>query len=923
MKDIITIGELLVDLTQTEIDKLGIRRFAANPGGAPANVAVAAARLGASAGFIGKIGADTFGRDLRTVLERDGVDVSGLYETSEALTAEAVVSVNDTGERGFSFYRSPGADELLTEAEALAALKECPRVLHFGSVCLTTEPARSAVLGATRYAHEHGSWISYDSNYRASLWSDEETALRWMREPLGWVDILKLSEEELPLLTGTADPEEGTRLLSEQGVSLILLTLGSEGVFYRCGARTGRVSGVNVRVADTNGAGDTFFGAFLRCLTRRERGALRDLDTDALEEMLDFANHAAALTCSKAGAIPAMPRLEDVEKFRAEHVRLERSAEARLERSYDELRRLFLGLYHGDEQAFDFFLNMLRRSAAERKEPLRELDAQRMSHPDWYRSNKLMGMMLYVDAFAGNLKGVREKLDYLQDCGVNYLHLMPLLKTSETKDKSDGGYAVADFRAVHPPLGTMEDLEALADDCRERGISLALDFVMNHTSEEHVWARSARKGNATDRARYFFYDSWDIPGRYEQTVPQVFPTTAPGNFTWLEDCKQLVMTTFYPYQWDLNYANPMVLNDMTENLLFLANRGMDVIRLDAIPYIWKELGTQCRNLPQVHTLARLLHLACYVVCPGVLLLGEVVMEPSKVAPYFGSPEAPECQMLYNVTTMCTTWHTLATRDVRLLRRQIEQVSALPKHGVFQNYLRCHDDIGWGLDYPWLSAFGIREVSHKRYLNDWFTGNWPGSWARGELYNDDPRLGDARLCGTTASLCGMETDEALGLQCDEMLHAWMLTQSGIPVLYSGDELGQFNDYSYHKNPEKRDDSRYLHRGDFDWAAAEKRHDPATRQGKLFEALRRLEQARASHPAFRTDAQLALLDTGSDQVLGVRRSLAGRAVAAVFNFSEHPHDVLCPAGEFLAASGAESGIEGSIRLEPYGYAWVEMT
>ena len=357
--------------------------------------------------------------------------------------------------------------------------------------------------------------------------------------------------------------------------------------------------------------------------------------------------------------------------------------EERLKACLDELRALYCGLYHDDIQAFEYFIEMLRGSYAQRRAPLRALDERRLAEPGWFRSNRLLGMMMYVDAFAGDLKGVQEKLPYLEECGVNYLHLMPLLKTSARKERSDGGYAVADFRSVQPGLGTMEDLEALADACHEKGISLCLDFVMNHTSEEHVWAKAARAGDPAARARYFFYDNWDIPNWYEQTVPQVFPTTAPGNFTWLSDCKQIVMTTFYPYQWDLNYANPMVFNDMTENLLYLANRGMDVIRLDAIPYIWKELGTNCRNLPQVHTLARLLHLACQVVCPSVLLLGEVVMEPEKVAPYFGTPERPECQMLYNVTTMCTTWHTLATRDVRLLRRQMEQVCALPRDYLFQ------------------------------------------------------------------------------------------------------------------------------------------------------------------------------------------------------------------------------------------------
>ena len=589
---------------------------------------------------------------------------------------------------------------------------------------------------------------------------------------------------------------------------------------------------------------------------------------------------------------------------------------ARLNAHYDELKWLYCELYHNDMMAFHYFVDMLRRSYADRKQALQELDAARIRKPDWFRSNKMLGMMLYVDNFAGNLQGVREKIPYLQECGVNYLHLMPLLQT--VKGRSDGGYAVADFRKVQPELGTMADLEALADDCRAAGISLALDFVMNHTSEDHEWAKAARAGDPVAKARYFFYKNWDVPNEFEKTVPQVFPTTAPGNFTYLSDCDQIVMTSFYPYQWDLNDANPMVFNDMTENLLFLTNRGMDVIRLDAIPYIWKELGTDCRNLPKVHTLSRMLRLACEIVCPGVLLLGEVVMEPAKVAPYFGTREKPECHLLYNVTTMCSTWNCLATRDVRLLRRQMDQLSALPREYSFQNYLRCHDDIGWGLDYPWLARFGVKEVAHKKYLNDWFTGKWPGSWARGELYNDDPRLGDARLCGTTASLCGMEVDEELGFRADRMLHAWMLTQSGIPVLYSGDEIAQFNDYSYHDDPDKREDSRYLHRGRFDWALAERRSDPKSIQGRTFAMLRQLEQIRAEQPIFRADAAFFGFDTGSDRVLGVCRQLDGQRLIALFNFSEDAQSIRLE-GHVRDLLTGEPVDLSRFELPGYGFLW----
>ena len=599
----------------------------------------------------------------------------------------------------------------------------------------------------------------------------------------------------------------------------------------------------------------------------------------------------------------------------------------RLYRRLDELKWLYMELYR-DEEAFDYFVKMLQSCWSQRKQPLREQDTRREGDPGWYRRRDLLGMMLYVDAFAGNLEGVKKNLKYVKECGVNYLHLMPLLQSP--RGRSDGGYAVSDFRSVQPELGTMEDLESLADACRRAGISLCLDFVMNHTSEDHQWARKARAGEPGYRERYFFYDSWDIPRKFEETVPQVFPTTAPGSFTQLED-GQIVMTNFYPYQWDLNYANPVVFNDMTENLLFLANRGIDVIRLDAIPYIWKELGTDCRNLPQVHTLARMLRMVCEIVCPSVLLLGEVVMEPAKVAPYFGTTEKPECHMLYNVTTMATTWHTLATGDVSLLKRQMEAVCALPKDFLFLNYLRCHDDIGWGLDYPWLNQrFGTDEVAHKRYLNDWFTGRWPGSDARGELYNDDPRLGDARLCGTTASLCGLEAADFEGdpfkleraVACDLTLHAWMLSQSGIPVVYSGDEIGQFNDYTYHSHPDRWADSRYLHRGRFQWGLAALRGDLDTYQGRLFQGLRRLEGLRAKEPCFDGDADVQVEDSGDSRVLALCRRKDGRELICLFNFS----------GQFVRAGAGRDGrytelmygtrYDGirSVELWPNGFAWL---
>ena len=561
----------------------------------------------------------------------------------------------------------------------------------------------------------------------------------------------------------------------------------------------------------------------------------------------------------------------------------------RLKKHHDELRWLYMELYDNGSMFFEL-IEYLRKFYEERSESLKAIDRKKEADADWYRRNDLLGMMLYIDNFSGTINGVREKLDYLRKSHVNYIHLMPFLDT--VPERSDGGYAVKDFRKVQPALGTMEDLEALTEACHEKDIQVCMDFVMNHTSEDHEWAVRARKGEGEYMSRYFFFDNWDIPGRYEQTVPQVFPTTAPGNFTWLPECNHYVMTTFYPYQWDLNYRNPRVFNEMMANFLYLANRGIDIIRIDAVPYIWKELGTQCRNLKQVHTIVRMMRMIGEIVCPSVLLLGEVVMEPAKVVPYFGTVEKPECHMLYNVTTMATTWHTVATRDTTLLREQLDKVFALPKQYVFLNYLRCHDDIGWGLDYDSLGRFGIGERSHKAYLNDYFRGLRNLSASRAELYNEDPVTGDARLCGTTASLCGLQTalasgrKEAIDLAIDAvvMLHAYMFMQSGIPVLYSGDEIGQLNDDNYHRDPNKAQDSRYLHRGKMDWAAAEKVGQSGTPENRIYTRLSQLETLRATENGFSCSAEASTLDTGDVALLGITRSLDGELLVGLFNFSD---------------------------------------
>ena len=556
----------------------------------------------------------------------------------------------------------------------------------------------------------------------------------------------------------------------------------------------------------------------------------------------------------------------------------------RLNHHHDELRWLYTELYHNDDMFAELCDQMYQYFTARRR-ALKNRDLEREKNPDWFRQKDMLGMMLYIDNFAGNIKGVSAKLPYLKECNVNCLHLMPFLDTP--KGRSDGGYAVADFRKVRPDLGTMEDLAALADKCHKNGMNLCMDFVMNHTSEDHEWAKKARQGD--------------------------------GDY---------VMPTFYPYQWDLNYGNPRVFNEMMYNFLFLANQGMDVIRIDAVPYIWKELGTPCRNLKQVHTIVRMMRMIAEIVCPSVVLLGEVVMEPEKVVPYFGTVEKPECHMLYNVTTMATTWNSIATRDIRLLKKQMDIVNSLPKQYTFLNYLRCHDDIGWGLDFATLKDWGMDEPAHKRYLNDFFTGKHPGSDSRGELYNDDPVTQDARFCGTTASMCGIEAalfeknDEKLerGIREDLMLHAYMLTQSGIPMLYSSDEVGRLNDYSYKDDPDKAADSRYIHRGAFQWDLAKKRKSKTSVEGQIFQTLSRMEQIRRQESVFDKDCDVYTYDVHDDSILCILRQKGNERFIGIFNFSDSEKTAWMQEEETFRDLITGQTLElKDVVLPAYGFMW----
>ena len=498
----------------------------------------------------------------------------------------------------------------------------------------------------------------------------------------------------------------------------------------------------------------------------------------------------------------------------------------RLAQHGEELEELFTSLY-GDAEALESLRELMNEAHAARPADLKRLDTKRVADPEWYKRGNMFGMTMYTDLFAGDLKNLAEKVPYLKEQKLTYLHLMPLLKMPHPQN--DGGYAVEDFDSVDPSLGTNEDLAALTKKLRRAGISLCLDFVMNHTASSHRWAKAAQAGDPEYQGYYYCYDDRTVPDQYDAVVPEVFPATAPGNFTWNEDMHKWVLTSFYPFQWDLNYRNPKVFIAVMKSVLGLANLGVEVFRIDAVPYIWKELGTNCRNLPQVHTIVRMLRIVLECVCPAVVLKGEVVMAPKELAAYFGTPEHPECHMLYNVSIMVNLWSALASGDVRLLKDQLDKLDALPGNCWFVNYLRCHDDVGWGLDEPEELRLGIDPLKHKEFLYHFYEGSVPGSWAMGELYNYDEASKDARSCGTTASMCGVERalithDRPLldiSMKRDLMMHSAMAFLRGFPMLSCGDEIVQLNGWEYKEDPDRVEDSRNLHRSPFNWENAEKR------------------------------------------------------------------------------------------------------
>ena len=563
------------------------------------------------------------------------------------------------------------------------------------------------------------------------------------------------------------------------------------------------------------------------------------------------------------------------------------SFENRLKQRKAEMEDIFRRLYESDEK-LDDLIDIMKKYHKERNRELKELDKKREKDPLWYKRGDMLGLTMYTDLFAGSLKNLKDKVDYLDRLSLKYLHLMPLLKMPE-KD-NDGGYAVEDFFSIDPRFGTNEDLAELTAQLRKHGISLCLDFVMNHTASTHEWAKKAESGDKHYQDYYMCFSDRTYPDEYEKTTPEVFPSTAPGNFIWNEKMQKWVLSSFYPFQWDLNYRNPEVLNEMLSSALYLANLGVEVFRLDAVPYIWKKLGTTSRNLPEVHLIVRLMRIVLEIVCPSVILKGEVVMAPKELKAYFGTPDAPECHLLYNVSLMVNFWSSLASQDVRLLEHMAEDILSMEEHCSFVNYIRCHDDIGWGLDEDYERKIGIDPLKHKIFLYRFFEGSFPGSYSLGQLYNYDRISLDARSCGTTASLCGIENGRnhfddtmiEMGVKRDLLMHAALYSFRGFPMLSSGDEIGQLNDWSYMNNPSLALDSRNIHRSHFNWDNEKKAQEGKGYEGEIMMGILTLDRVRKTEPCFAPEAKVNTWKSHSDGVFSIRRTIEGRDMLCVMNF-----------------------------------------
>ncbi|MFP4667310.1 MAG: alpha-amylase family glycosyl hydrolase [Desulfobacterales bacterium] len=608
--------------------------------------------------------------------------------------------------------------------------------------------------------------------------------------------------------------------------------------------------------------------------------------------------------------------------------------ENRTRENWERLFRLLFQLY-GWQYDFFYHLEQILITAAcswaGRPEYLKELDEKREADPQWFQSQEMVGGVLYVDLFSRNLAGLHEHIEYFKKLGLTYLHLMPLFKAPH--GNSDGGYAVSDYRSINPDIGTTQELSYLARTLHDEGISLVLDLVINHTSDEHEWARRAKTGDPDFQEYYLMFEDRSIPDQYQRHLREVFPDTRRGCFTYSTECGKWVWTTFNSFQWDLNYANPAVFRAMAEEMLFLANQGVQVLRLDAVAFIWKRLGTDCENLPEAHMLVQAFNALVRIAAPCLLFKSEAIVHPDEVLNYI-SPG--ECQLSYNPLLMALLWESLATREVKLLNCAMEKRTRIHPECAWVNYLRCHDDIGWSFDDNDAREVGIDPQDHRRFLNRFYTGVFPGSFAKGLPFQFNPETGDMRISGTLASLAGLEyglekNDPELieeAVRRINLLRSIMLSAGGIPLIYLGDEWGMLNDYTYLSDPAKAADSRWVHRARVRWAAGEGIGDSEVLEWRFFNELVRLVRLRKKLPALR-NGNMEVVGTENSHVFGFIREYKDQKLLVVNNFSEKPQSIaqrrlseLTSAARFSdRVTGCSIANGNGLFLEGYQFAWLE--
>jgi amylosucrase len=569
----------------------------------------------------------------------------------------------------------------------------------------------------------------------------------------------------------------------------------------------------------------------------------------------------------------------------------------RLHSHLPKIHRLFGEIYGACFDVEYQFVELIRSlilAHQDREAGLKKRDQEKADKGVWFLSNQLAGMSLYVDRFAGNLKNMPTKIPHLEDLGVNFLHLMPIFESPA--GESDGGYAVSDFRKVDPRFGTLEDLISLRENMHSKDMYLMLDIVLNHTSHHHEWAQMAKAGDSYFQEFFYTYDNRSIPDEFERSMPEIFPESAPGNFTWSEEMGKWVMTVFHRYQWDLNYTNPNVFRAMLDTVLFYGNLGVDLLRIDAPAFIWKQMGTSCQNLPQAHTLLRLIKQCVQVATPGMAILGEAIVAPKEIMKYFGTGEfiAQECDFAYNATQMALQWDMLASGETRVMLNAQGEILNKPYGTSWITYTRCHDDIGLGYDDYMIAQAGKDPYKHRKFLKEYysFSGDQWMSPARGALFSSNPKTGDARISGTLASLCGLEKAliEGNGPAIDQSLQKILMMQAhsiflgGLPMLFYGDEVGYTNDYSYQHDPGKSYDNRWMHRPVIDWEKVNRKKLEGTVEHQIFEGTKRLLQIRKENELFSDLSNITWMSPHNIHVAGFVRRMGNERMYCLFNFSD---------------------------------------